>query len=200
LVGFVAAYYLPQEDLAQDPLVVAGQVVGELVLAAGAGWRALPYTPNTLKLDEQPKSDKQGNRYQVRVSAQRPQPSPGVLAALGALDRRRLLLLLVEAGGARRLVGSREEFVQLLTGTEGQNPATRAGVDLRLEGETTRLAPYYDGLVSVLGGGALGAATGGAAPSGSVRVLDKKGRVMATVPAGHDVIIASSFQVVLSFQ
>lgn len=190
LVGFVAAYYLPQEDLAADVLVENGAVVGALVLAPDAGWRLLPYTPHTLKLDEQAKIDRSGSRYQVRVTAQRPQPDPLVLAVLDSLDKRRLLLLLVEAGGGRRLVGTREEYVQLLAGTEGQHPGVRAGVDLLFAGETTRLAPYYAGPVPVLSGGGLGTLPGG----GYVRVFNRRGQLLATVPAGHDIIFTSGFR------
>jgi len=190
LVGFVAAYYLPQEDLAQEPLVQDGAVVGSLVLAQDAGWRALPYTPHTLKLDEQPKLDRTGTRYQVRVTAQRPQPDPLVLAVLASLDKRRLLLLLVEANGGRRLIGSKEEYVQLQAGTEGQHPGTRAGVELRFDGETTRRAPYYAGPVPVLSGGGLVTPAGG----GYVRVFNRRGRLLATVPAGHDIIFTGGFR------
>jgi len=195
LVGYVAAYYLPQEDLLQEPLLEAGAVAQDLVLAPGAGWRRLPYTPNTLKLDEQAKTTRDGTQYQVRVTAQRPQPSSGVLDAVASLDRRKLLLLLVEAGGGRRLIGSREEYVQLLASGEGQNPATRAGLELRLEGTTTRLAPYYLGAVPVLGGAALPAAAG--TGGGYVRIEDAKGTLMALVPAGHTARISSSFKVKL---
>ncbi len=198
LVGFVAAYYLPQEDLAADFVVEAGAVAGDLVLAAGAGWRALPYTPNTLKLDEQPRAERGGTTYQVRVTAQRPQPDAGVLAVLASLDRRKLLLLLVEANGGRRLLGSREEYVQLLAGTEGQHPGTRAGVELRFEGSTTGRAPYYMGAVPVLGSGA-----GPALPAGTggyVDIRDAKGRLLARVAAGKTVTILTPWKVLLQIK
>ena len=197
LVGFVAAYYLPQEDLVQDPIVGPAGITADLVLVPGAGWRALPYTQGTLKLDEQPKQERGGTTYQVRVTAQRPQPDAGVLAALAALDRRKLLLLLVEAGGGRRLIGNTEEYVQLLTSSEGQNPSTRAGVELRLEGTTTQRAPYYSGGAAVLSGTGVGPDPGGA--GGYVNIVDKRGRLMARVPGGTTVTVASGFRVVLSF-
>ena len=201
LAGYVAAYYLPQADLLADPVLASpGLVSKDLVLAPGAGWRPLLYTPNTLKLEETPKLDRGVTTYQVRATAQRPQPSPGVLTALAALDRRPLLLLLLESGGGRRLVGSTEEYVLLATTGEGQNPATRSGVELRLEGEASHRAPYYQGAVPVLGGPALPApAAGGAGGSGYVRLFNKKGQLMAQVPAGTDVTVASPFRVVLSF-
>lgn len=195
LVGFVAAFYLPQEDLAAEPVVLNGAVVGDLVLAPGAGWHALPYTQGTLKLDEQPKPDRGGTTYLVRVSAQRPQPDASVLDALDALDRRRLLLLLVETNGGRRLIGSKEEYVQLLAGTEGQHPGTRAGVELRLEGATTRRAPYYAGAVPVLGPGKVPGL-----PAGYVDIRDNRGRLMARVPAGKTVTILTPFRVVLQIK
>ena len=199
-MGFVAAYYLPQEDLAQDPVVGPAGITTDLVLVAGAGWRGMPYIPHTLKLDEQPKAERGGTTYQVRVTAQRPQPNAGVLATLAALDRRKLLLLLVEAGGGRRLIGNTEEYVQLLAGTEGQHPGTRAGVELRLEGITTQRAPYYSGDVPVLGGGpGVAAGVGAGPPGGYVTILDKKGVLMARVAAGSTVTVASGFRVVLSF-
>lgn len=196
LVGYVAAYYLPQADLAADPVLASpGLVAADLQLLAGAGWRPLPYTLHTLKFEETPKLERGSTTYQLRVTAQRPQPSPQVLAALAGLDRRPLLLLLVEASGGRRLLGSTEEYVLLSTTGEGQGPASKSGVELRLEGSATRRAPYYVGAVPVLGTGA-----GPVAATGSVRVVDRKGRLMATVPAGTTIIIASGFRVALTFK
>jgi len=207
LAGYVAAYYLPLADLLAEPVLASpGLVSRDLVLAAGAGWRALPYTPNTLKFEETPKLERGVTTYQVRATAQRPQPTPAVLAALTLLDRRPLLLLLVEAGGGRRLVGSLEEYLLLATTGEAQNPSTKAGVELRLEGQTSRRAPYYEGQVPVLtaaGAGQAGSylppvdSPGG--PAGYVTIVDKKGNLMARVPAGTTVTVASGFRVVLSF-
>lgn len=192
LVGYVAAYYLPQADLLTDPVLAsAGLVATDLQLLGGAGWRPLPYTPHTLKLEETPKAEKGLTTYQVRVSAQRPQPNPDVLAALASLDRRPLLLLLVEAGGGRRLIGSTEEYVLLATTGEGQNPAMRAGLELRFEGTATRRAPYYKGAVPVLGGVSLAPPAGS---GGYVRLLNRRGKVLATVPAGHDITLLNWFK------
>jgi hypothetical protein len=197
LVGYVAAYYLPQADLVADPVLASpGLVSADLALLPGAGWRALPYTPHTLKLEEAPKTERGSTTYQVRVSAQRPQPSPGVLTTLASLDRRPLLLLLVEATGGRRLLGSREEYLLLSTSGEGQSPATRSGLELRFEGAATRRAPYYQGAVPVLNGPALPPPAGS---GGYVEIRDKQGGLMARVPAGTVVTIASGFRVVLSY-
>jgi hypothetical protein len=187
---------LPQEDLMVEPVVHDGEVVGELQLVPDAAWRALPYITNTLKYEEPAKSSAQGTTYQVRVTAQRPQPSAGILAALAALDRRKLLLLLVEAGGGRRLIGSLEEYVLLLTNTEGQNPATKSGVELRFEGEMSRRAPYYSGAVPVLSGVIPPAPTG----VGFVEIRDRADRLMARVKVGTIVTITSGFRVSLSFK
>lgn len=196
LAGYAAAWYLPQEDLRQEPIVVGGQVVGDLVLADGAGWRGLPHTAYTLKFDEKPKPERGATIYQVKLQAERPMPTPAVLHALAELARRRLLLLVQEHSGARRLVGSRDEFVRLLPSTEGQHPGTHAGVGLELSGETTRLAPYYVGTMPVLDGEAPAAAVG----SGVVEVRGRKGQLLATVPAGNTLVITSGFRVALSIQ
>ena len=193
LAGYVAAYYLPQADLLADPVLASpGLVSANLQLLAGAGWLPLPYTPHTLKLEETPKTERGVTTYQVRVSAQRPQPSPDVLTVMASLDRRPLLLLLVEAGGGRRLIGSTEEYVLLTTTGEGQNPAAKAGLELRFEGSATRRAPYYTGLVPVLGGVALPPVA--AAASGYVRLFNRKGKLLATVAPGHDIILIGGFR------
>ncbi|MDO7876010.1 hypothetical protein Q5H93_14800 [Hymenobacter sp. ASUV-10] len=197
LAGYAAAWYLPQEDLVQEPVVVGGQVVGDLVLASGAGWRVLPHTRHTLKFDEKPKPERGSTIYHVKLQAERPTPTPAVLGALAGLERRRLLLLVQEHSGARRLVGSRDEYLRLLSASEGQHPGTHAGLSLELSGETTRLAPYYAGALVVLDGEAPGADAVG---SGVVEVRDKAGRLMATVPAGNTLIITSGFRVALSIQ
>jgi hypothetical protein len=183
LAGYVAAYYLPQADLAADPVLASpGLVAADLQLLPGAGWRALPHTPHTLKLEETPKTERGVTTYQVRATAQRPQPSPSVLASLASLDRRPL--------------GSREEYLLLSTTGEGQNPATKSGLELRFEGTATRRAPYYQGAVPVLGGPALPPPAG----AGSyVEIRDKKGNLLARVPAGTVVTVASGFRVVLSY-
>ncbi|MGI4760572.1 MAG: hypothetical protein ACRYF0_07700 [Janthinobacterium lividum] len=197
LAGYVAAYYLPQADLAADLVLASpGLVAADLQLLPGAGWRALPHTQGTLKFEETPKLERGVTTYQVRATAQRPQASPAVLAALASLDRRPLLLLLVEATGGRRLVGSREEYVLLSTTGEGQNPATRAGVELRFEGAAARRAPYYTGAVPVLSGPALAPPAG---TGGYVEIRDRKGLLMARVAAGTTVTITSAFKVTLSF-
>lgn len=198
LVGYVAAYYLPQADLLTDPVLASpGLVSADLELAPGAGWRALPTTQHTLKLEETPKTAAGVTTYQVRVSALRPQPNASILTALASLDRRPLLLLLVEASGRRRLIGSTEEYLLLSTTVEGQNPATRSGVELRLEGSAINRAPYYTGRVAVLSGAAVPADA--AAASGYVEIRDRKGNLMARVPAGTVVTLTSSFKATLSF-
>ena len=197
LAGYVAAYYLPQADLAADPVLASpGLVAADLQLLPGAGWRALPYTPHTLKFEETPKVERGVTTYQVRATAQRPQPSPDVLATLASLDRRPLLLLLVEASGSRRLVGSKEEYVLLATTGEGQSPATKAGVELRFEGAAARRAPYYTGAVPVLNAPPLAPVAGS---GGYVEIRDRKGNLMARVAAGTTVTITISFKVALSF-
>jgi hypothetical protein len=198
LVGYVAAYYLPQADLFTDPVLASpGLVSADLQLAPGAGWRQLPATQNTLKLEETPKLERGVTTYQVKVSAQRPQANDSILTALASLDRRPLLLLVVEATGRRRLLGSTEEYLLLSTTGEGQNPATRSGVELRLEGSAARRAPYYEGSVPVLSGAALAPIAGGA--TGYVEIRDRHGVLMARVSAGTTVTITSSFKVTLSF-
>lgn len=197
LVGYVAAYYLPQDDLAADPVLASpGLVATDLQLLPGASWRALPFTPNTLKLEETPKLERGITTYQVRVTAQRPQANADILTALASLDRRPLLLLVVEATGGQRLIGSREEYVLLSTTGEGQNPATKSGLELRFEGAATQRAPYYLGGVPLNTGAAV-APTGNA--GGYVEIRDKKGQLMARVAAGRTVTIASGFKVTLSF-
>jgi hypothetical protein len=198
LVGYVAAYYLPQADLLTDPVLASpGLITADLQLAPGAGWRALPTTPNTLKLEETPKTAAGVTTYQVRVSALRPQPNESILTALASLDRRPLLLLLVEATGRRRLIGSTEEYLLLSTTGEGQHPGARSGVELRLEGAATQRAPYYEGRVAVLSGAAVPPVAGGA--SGYVEIRDRRGNLMARVPAGTIVTLTSGFRATLSF-
>jgi hypothetical protein len=198
LVGYVAAYYLPQEDLVADPVLAGpGLVAVDLQLHPGAGWRALPYTQGTLKLEETPKTERAITTYQVRATAQRPQANADILAALASLDRRPLLLLLLEANGGRRLIGSREEFVLLTTTGEGQNPASKSGVELRFEGAATQRAPYYLGSVPVLSGAAVPTLASGG--TGYVEIRDRKGNLMARVAAGTVVTVTSSFKVTLSF-
>jgi hypothetical protein len=193
LAGYVAAYYLPQADLAADLVLASpGLISADLALLPGAGWLPLPYTPHTLKFEETPRLDRGVTTYQLRVTAQRPQPSPDVLATLASLDRRPLLLLLVEASGGRRLLGSREEYLLLSTTDEGQNPATRSGVELRFEGAASQRALYYTGAVPVLGGKALPPPAGG-----YVEVVDAAGNLMVVVPAGRQLRVASNFKVVL---
>lgn len=119
-----------------------------------------------------------------------------MLATLASLDRRPLLLLLVEATGGRRLVGSREEYLLLSTTGEAQHPGTKSGLELRFEGTATRRAPYYQGAVPVLSGPALSPLAGA---GGYVEIRDKKGNLMARVPAGTVVTVASGFRVVLTY-
>ena len=67
---------------------------------------------------------------------------------------------------------------------------------LRREGVTPRRAPYSAGTVIVLDGPAPVAP---APATGQVQVRDRAGRLVATVPAGTIITIASGFRVALSF-
>ncbi|WP_310391465.1 hypothetical protein [Hymenobacter sp.] len=193
LAGYLNLYYLPVEDLLRDPVVVGGAVVGDLALRPGAGWVELKLTQQTLKVAEVPKQGRSGTTYQVKVTGQRPQPTAGVLGGLEALDRRHLLLLVRQANGQLRLLGTRQAYLRLLAGTEGAGVATRAGIDVQLLGETPERGPYYGGAFAPPG-------VAGPVPGTAVRVLDRRGNVMALVPAGKDLVISSGFRVALTIQ
>uniref|UniRef100_UPI00286BC2F8 hypothetical protein n=1 Tax=Hymenobacter sp. TaxID=1898978 RepID=UPI00286BC2F8 len=198
LAGYLNLYYLPVEDLLRDPVVVGGAVVGDLALRPGASWVELKLTQQTLKVAEVPKQGRSGTTYQVKVTGQRPQPTAGVLGGLEALDRRQLLLLVRQANGQLRLLGTRQAYLRLLAGTEGGSVATRAGVDVQLLGETPERGPYYAGALLVPGAPA---ASGAAPVAGAfVRVLDFQGNLMALVPAGKELVISSGFRVVLTIK
>ncbi|WP_210516406.1 hypothetical protein [Hymenobacter terricola] len=197
LAGYLNLYYLPVEDLVLDPVVVNGAVLGDLALRAGAIWVELKLTQQTLKVAEVAKTGRHGTTYQVKVTAQRPQPTPGVLGGLDVLDRRRLLLMARQADGQLRLLGTRQAWLQLLVGTEGAGAASHAGLDVQLLGDTPERGPYYKGLFLVATAAGTGNLTA-PVPGTGVRVLDRLGNLMAIVPGGHDLIISSGFRVALT--
>lgn len=194
LVGYTAVYYHWADGLA--PFAVAGgQVVGELVSAPGCEWQPLPLSQHTIKLTETPKESRHGETYQVKLQGERTQAPAHVLGAVATMARRPVALLVRQADGQLRLVGSPEEPLRLLPTGVGQHPGTRAGLDLLFTGLTTGLAPYYTGTLLV---GGLGAA---APASGGVRVLDGHGQVLLNLPAsGYDLVIEGPFRTVLRLQ
>lgn len=197
LAGFLQLYYLPVEDLLADPVVMNGAIVGDLALRPGATWLELKLTQQTLKVAEVPKTDRHGTYYQVKVTGQRPQPTADVLGGFEALDPRPLVVLVRQANGQLRMLGTREAYLRLQAGTEGGGVAARAGLDVQLTGETPERGPYYAGVVPIPGGTAIIPIE---AQVGSVRVLNFKGELMAIVPAGRDLVISSGFRVALSIQ
>jgi hypothetical protein len=194
VVGYTALYYHWADGLL--PWAVAGgQVVGDLASRPGFQWQLLPLSPHTLKLTETPKDSRHGTTYQVKLQGERPQPTPNVLAAMAALERRPLVALVRQADGQLRLVGTREAPLRLLPAGQGQHPGTRAGLDLLLSTLTDALAPFYAGALSVggLDASAPVAPTGG----GHVRVLNGRDQLQLVAPAGYDLIIEGPFRVEL---
>lgn len=194
LVGYTAVYYHWADGLA--PFTVAdGQVVGNLVSATGFEWQQLPLSQHTIKLTETPKESRHGETYQVKLQGERAQVPAPVLGAVATMTRRPVVVLVRQADGQLRLMGSPEEPLRLLPTSVGQHPGTRAGLDLLFSGLTTGLAPFYAGTLLVGGLSAAAPATGG------VRVLDGHGQVLLNLPAsGYDLVIEGPFRTVLRLQ
>ncbi|MBJ6109454.1 hypothetical protein JAO73_10545 [Hymenobacter sp. BT523] len=188
VVGYTQVYYHWADGL--RPFAVAGgRVVGNLESRPGFAWQLLPLTAHTIKFTESPKESRHGSLYQAKLQAERPQPAPNVLDGVAALERRPVVLLVRQADGQLRVVGSPEEPLRLLTGSQGQHPGTRAGLDVTLSGLTTGLAPFYAGALPVDGQDA-----GAVVPTGNIRVLDGQGRLLQVVPLGYDLIIEGPFR------
>lgn len=199
LVGFASLFYLPVEDLLADPVVVGG-LVTTLRLRPGAGWLEWKASQGTIKFDESPKPDRTGTAYSTKITLLRSLSSAQELAALRSLNRRRFVVLLKEHSGRLRLVGSREAFLTFQAGTEGSNPAARAGIDGQFSGVMPERAVYYTGVVPV--GTVALPPVGRDAPAvgtGTVQVRNHKGQLVAEVPAGTTITIRSGFRVALRF-
>ncbi|WP_022821890.1 hypothetical protein [Hymenobacter norwichensis] len=197
VVGYAALYFLPVESLLADPLSDGSRITGNLALAPGAGWYELKVTQNTIKFDETPKQTRGVTTYTTKVAATRAQNGDEG-AALLALEGRRCLVMLREHSGRLRLVGSRESFLVFRSGSEASNPGARAGLDFQFSNELTRPAVYYAGAMPVMGGSTIsGAAPVAGAPAGFVQVLNYKGELIATVPAGKQLVLTSGFHITL---
>jgi len=119
-------------------------------------------------------------------------------AVLLSMEGRRCVVMLREASGRLRLVGSRESFLMFRSGSEGGTPATRSGIGLHFAGELTRPAVYYSGMLRLAGSGLVsGIPLTGA---GTVEVRNRRGELVATVRAGQTITIKSGFRVALQIQ
>ncbi|MCA8831949.1 hypothetical protein [Hymenobacter pini] len=200
LAGYTGLFWLPVEDLLADPVMNGSVITKSLALRPGAAWLPLRVTQATIKFDEAPKQLKGATAYTTKVSALRALGADE-LAVVETMDNRRCLVMLREASGRLRLVGSRESFLTFRAGSEGSNPSSRAGLDLTFSGELMQRAQYYQGAFPVdTDTGAVDAAPGAGAGAGggTVEIRNRKGVLIARVEAGKTVTISSGFRVALT--
>jgi hypothetical protein len=195
LGGIDAAWYCDVADVVYCPDPATARITENVVLRPGACWYQLLATRGTLRYTQPGKEDRQGTIWQAKLVAALARQTAGLAGGLEAVDGRRLLLLYRDHNGLVQLVGTPDCPLTWLDKYDSGDNSTRNGYDVTISGELTRRARPYGGTWLVSGVGLESGVTQQQGAGGTVRVVDRRGNVLAVVPAGQSMVVRSAFKV-----
>lgn len=175
------------------------QITGNVQLLNSRQWNELESTIYSAQLDTAGEQTQHGTIYQHEVAGFFEGDSPAVAEQFAAMAGRRYTILVRDFAGRIRLAGG--DQVGLLFSYKfqsGKKPREAKGYSWTLKGKSTQPALFYNGLISVAPDADNTGGEAGNVPS--VRVYDRRGRLMATVPIGSNLIITSGFRVSYEIQ
>ncbi len=193
--GVAALWYADVADVLSVPDPDEPLIAADVVLRPGAAWYQLVATRTTLGFTQAGKADRHGPYFQPQLKGVLAKATATLAAGLEALDGRRFLLLYRDQNGGVWLVGAPDEPLAYLDKYDAGTATARNNYDFTFSGETTRRARPYAGTWLVSGVGLAGSVQLGSGPGGVVEIRDLRGHLMATVPAGHTVVVRSGFRV-----
>jgi hypothetical protein len=192
--GVEALWYVDVADVLSVPDPDAPLITTDIELRPGCFWYQILATRTTLGFTQDGKNDRHGPFFQPKLKGTLAKATATVAAGLEALDARRFLLLYRDHNGTTWLVGAPDEALTFTDKYDTGTATARNNYDFLFSGETTRRARPYEGSWQVSGVGLrTGVQLGGA--GGLVEIRDAAGNLLATVAAGHTVVIRSGFQV-----
>jgi hypothetical protein len=192
--GVEALWYADVADVLSVPDPDGPLISTDIVLRPGASWYQLVATRTTLGFTQAGKEDRHGPYWQPQLKGVLAKATASVAAGLEALDARRFLLLYRDNNGLVWLVGALDEPLKFSDKYDAGTATARNNYDFLFSGETTRRARPYEGTWLVSGVGLSSGLVLGAG-GGLVQVRDAAGNLMATVAAGHTLVVRSGFRV-----
>lgn len=200
LGGIEALWYARVSDLldfeAEGDLPIA-----QLELKPGAIWYQLVSTRGTVRYKQTPRDlGRHGQSHTQKLTGTVSRHSAELAAGLEALERQALVVLYRDHNGQVQLVGTPEQPLSWSDAYDAGDvyAGQRNNYDWTLAGETPRRARPYLGTWLVSGVGLEGGVVLGGGAGGVVYLRDLAGNLLATVPAGQNIVLRSGFRVAFS--
>lgn len=192
--GVEALWYADVADVLSAPDPDTALITENVVLRPNASWYQLVATRTTLAFTQPGKKDRHGDYWQPALKGVLARASVELSEGLEALDSRRFLLLYRDHNGYVWLVGAPDEPLSFSDKYDAGTATARNNYDFTFSGETTRRARPYQGTWQVSGRGLQTGVQLGTGAGGTVVLRTRDGRVLATVPVGKTVVLASGFK------
>lgn len=109
--GIVRMHVAPKEWLTSDIIVdfETNQVVNNITLAAGRSWLSLGFTAPSFEYDQEPKTDKRGDYYEVHAAGTLNNYDHALQQTLETLRYHQLIGIITDREKRQRLVGNAEK-------------------------------------------------------------------------------------------
>jgi hypothetical protein len=197
LSGILAMWYTRASDLLNYPEHGPLAITENLVLRPGCSWYQLVSTRRTVRYKQTGKDlGRHGESYTQSLSGTLARHTAELATGLEALDGQELIALYRDLNGQVQLVGTPEQPLAWKDVYDtGADSGQRNNYDWTLSGETPRRARPYLGSWEVSGVGLEQGVLLNQGPGGKVQIRDRAGNLMATVDAGHTVVVRSGFRV-----
>jgi hypothetical protein len=198
--GIEAMWYTLAANLVNFPATGDLAITQNLALQPDTFWYQLLSVRQTVRYKQARKDlGRHGDAFVQTLTGTVARHSGELAAGLEALDGQELVALYRDHNGQVQLLGTPEQPLAYTdTYDSGLVTGTRNNYDWGLAGQTPRRARPYFGTWQVSAGGLGGSIVLNAGLGGSIDIRDVAGNLMATVDAGHTVVVRSAFHVAFS--
>ncbi|WP_266206260.1 hypothetical protein [Pontibacter kalidii] len=186
-------YYTLAANLPDEILVEGVTIVSDLQLAEGTLFNFFEATQFSPELDEPSDDDVHGHFYNNNFSGFVAGHTPELAEAMLMLKGKRVVVLYQDMDGQLKLIGDKEHpLVFECKYSSGNQPGQRKGYRFSFKGKSRNPAYFYSGPFNVAEEGTIAppVVVGGEA----VRMVDTRGNLIASIPAGKTIIIRSGFK------
>lgn len=139
MVGYNQFFFIPKDELVENPIVWQGSVVGDLSIVDT--WYKGYSVFTELNLNDGNDKSAPGNRWSVSLSGKMPVWKPETQYLLEQLCAVELVCLVMDNNNRLRLLGDKNSAMRLSYTLEG------SGYQITIYGELQAPAPYYAGNV-----------------------------------------------------